>query len=459
MASKKELIQAQSYSRRRLLTVFTSGIPGGKELEPGKPLRAVVAGTALAVLLVVGSLIFGLISPGLPSGWDSNKLLIAKDSGARYVAIKGTLYPVLNTASAQLVIPSADFKVLTVDEAKIADAPRGETIGITGAPDSLPAATDLLPSGWASCTAPDNTITTSLSAGAPSVDVSDGAIVVTADGTDFVIADGVRYAVKGAESASVLRAIGLDTSKPLAVSARWINLFTAGSDLEAVVVPGSGSALPQPLDVDGRSLTVGTVVHFQDTPDDKRYVLTASGELAALSPFSYPLYLLGTGAQLGGEVEVTSAQLGSIPTASKAAQPADWPQDAVKPAAIDGRACAALGSADDGSEHVFLGTPRGSSSDEKMFVTPGHGALARAVNTGETNSGIVYLITDSGTAFPIPDASDDVLARLGFSPDNVVDVPQSWIALFAEGPSLTVDAASSSPTASPSAGGATDSSK
>ena len=455
MASKKELIQAQSYSRRRLLTVFTSGIPGGKELEPSKPLRAVVAGTALAVLLVVGSLVFGLISPGLPSGWDSNTLLLAKDSGARYVAIKGTLYPVLNTASAKLIIPSKDFRVLTVDEAKIADAPRGKTIGITGAPDSLPDASSLIPAGWASCTFADGKETTTLPVDGAPVDPTDDAIVANVDGVTYVVAGGVRYEVEGENPASVLRAVGLDTAKPINVTAKWINLFTAGTALEALTVPQAGSALPEPLSVDGRSLTVGTVVHQEATPDEKLYVLTAQGTAAPLSPFGYQLYRVGSGTQLGDQVEVTPSQFGSIPTDDTAAEPADWPQRAVQPGDAQKGACAALGKpADDGSANIVLATPRDSKAADAspLFVAPGHGALVRAVNTGDTNAGLVYLIDDAGRAFPIPDVKDDVLPRLGFSKSDVTNVPQSWIALFEGGPSLTTGAASETPATSEAAG-------
>jgi hypothetical protein len=76
----------------------------------------------------------------------------------------------------------------------------------------------------------------------------------------------------------------------------------------------------------------------------------------------------------------------------------------------------------------------------------------RAVNTGDTNEGIVYLIDDAGRAFPIPDISDDVLPRLGFSKNDITNVPQSWIALFEEGPSLTTKAASAQPATSEAAG-------
>jgi hypothetical protein len=138
VASKRDLVEAQTYSRRRLLTAFTSGAPGGRELEPTKPLRGVVAGVSLSVLLVLGSLGFGLLSPTLPDGWDDQSLVIVEGDGSRYVGIQGTLHPVLNVTSARLVLDSGSFHVVDVSEDDITDAPRGATIGIAGAPDELP---------------------------------------------------------------------------------------------------------------------------------------------------------------------------------------------------------------------------------------------------------------------------------------------------------------------------------
>ena len=153
MATKKDLVEAQAFSRRRLTTAFVAGAPGGREVEPQRPWRAIIGGLAVTALVAVGGLVAGVLSPGLPSGWDDNRLVIAKKSGARYVAIKKTLYPVINTTSARLLIPADEFKVVTVNDDKIATTPRGAAIGILGAPDSLTPAGRLSRTGWVSCVA------------------------------------------------------------------------------------------------------------------------------------------------------------------------------------------------------------------------------------------------------------------------------------------------------------------
>ena len=53
----------------------------------------------------------------------------------------------------------------------------------------------------------------------------------------------------------------------------------------------------------------------------------------------------------------------------------------------------------------------------------------------------MLLVDESGSAFPVPDASDEVLARLGYTPSHVTRVPPAWTALLPAGPALTEDAA------------------
>lgn len=78
MANKKDLAEAQSYSRRRLVTAFSSGIPDGVELTPKKNQSPVIVGVGLTVIAILVSLFYGMVSPSLPDGWENNKLIVAK---------------------------------------------------------------------------------------------------------------------------------------------------------------------------------------------------------------------------------------------------------------------------------------------------------------------------------------------------------------------------------------------
>ena len=59
MANKKDLAEAQSYSRRRLVTAFSSGIPDGVELTPKKNQSPVIVGVGLTVIAILVSLFYG----------------------------------------------------------------------------------------------------------------------------------------------------------------------------------------------------------------------------------------------------------------------------------------------------------------------------------------------------------------------------------------------------------------
>lgn len=448
MASKKDLVQAQAFSRRRLLTAFVSGAPGGRELEPTKPLRAVVGGLALTGLLVAGSLVMGLVRPGLQDGWDHNSLVVTTDGGSRYVALEGVLYPVLNTASARLLIAS-DFHVVQVAEDKIAQTPRGVTVGIPGAPDELPAPDRLVATGWLACSDAEGATSTVLSSGevptalaaradaVASGDEEATGVLVENAGDLYLLADGRRYLVPRESSTAVLRAVGQETVVPWPVDGRWLNLFPPGADLDPVVVPETGSALPP-----GIAAPPGTMVgSVLATADGGRYVVDARGDLIRMSDFAEPLYRLGSGADVPPDIEVTAAQIGDLRTAVSVLGGADWPTVAPTPVP-DGLAACALLRTDEGMR-VDLVTSDDvvpEAGVDQVAVDPAAGALVRA-SGGAGVSGPVQLIDRSGTAFALPDASEDVLARLGYASEDITPVPQPWLSLFAPGPALSVDAA------------------
>jgi len=53
MTSRKDLLEAQAFVRRRLLAVLVGGAPGGREPEPATTGRSVLGGVALAVLVAL----------------------------------------------------------------------------------------------------------------------------------------------------------------------------------------------------------------------------------------------------------------------------------------------------------------------------------------------------------------------------------------------------------------------
>ncbi len=66
MSATRDLVEANSFSRRRLVTAFVSGAPGGQEVEPARDGRLLVGGLVLALLLVGGTVIVTVLALDWP---------------------------------------------------------------------------------------------------------------------------------------------------------------------------------------------------------------------------------------------------------------------------------------------------------------------------------------------------------------------------------------------------------
>jgi type VII secretion protein EccB len=440
MATKKDLIEAQGFSRRRLLSAFTSGAPGGKELEPAAPLRAVAAGVVLSAMIILAGVFYGLIRPGLPSGWENNTLVLVKDSGARYITIDSVLYPVINTASARMLMPSGKYSVITTDKDTLDGIEIGPTVGILGAPDDIPGPDSLINDDWAACVTDDADTALSLP-DSRLVSAVDEASVVELDGVYYVVAGDTRYEVASNDTDAVLRSVGLSAGSAVTVEARWLNLFEEGTPLAPLVVTNAGDTLGD------TGLTVGGVIHQEGDADDVRYLVSADGELASLSPLAYQLYLLGSGAFLGGETDVSPAEVRGLPNAANPAGGLDWPTEPLTALARDAAPCAVLGHDETGQPQTAFATldDQNDLGDTGVTVAVGGGALVRVGGSTASDAGLVYLVDESGTAYPVPGADADIVGRLGYDIDDVALLPAAWLQFLAAGPELTETAAGSAP--------------
>jgi type VII secretion protein EccB len=445
MASRKDLVEAHAFNRRRLVTAFLGGAPGGRELEPHRPARAVLAGVVLAGLLVAGAAVAGFLRPGLPNGWNRNTLVIAKDSGARYVATGGRLFPVANTTSARLLLPADDFRVVLAPDDRIALEPRGDNLGIVGAPDTLPAADDLVQTGWTSCLDQRGRTRLRIAARPGAAPVPSSTAFVVRSGSDLmVIANGHRFAVPTATRTVTLRALGLDAVPPTVAPASWVNLFPAGPDLVPLRVPGAGSRLPPSLPAPPGASRVGTVVQVTDTAGAERpYVLVPEG-LAPLSPLSAALYQVGDGSLLGVPVRVDQGAVAALPTTAGSIFPGEWPADL--PTAATGPVnCALLLSGPGGRPGTALAAPSapngtpGTASD--AVVDPAHGALVRTASAGDPNRGTVFLVDSTARRYAVGGGVAETQARLGYGHLTPAAVPPAWLEPLRDGPVLSPQAA------------------
>ncbi|GHT83035.1 hypothetical protein FACS1894125_6330 [Actinomycetota bacterium] len=228
MANKKDFQDAAKYANNRLITAFVSGRPENHELEPKNYLTSFIAGIAVCVLLVAGSLIYGIIKPGLSSGWENNKLIVTQ-TGSRYISKDSVIYPVLNLTSARLLIPSNDWTVISTSDDKLVGVKRGETVGIKNAPDYLPGSSDLVREDWNSCLI-SNVAETSLGEKS-SKELSENEVAVFISESEYyLIADGLRYTLpeKSAERENLLDDFGVSDFEVQKSTTAWLNLFPNG---------------------------------------------------------------------------------------------------------------------------------------------------------------------------------------------------------------------------------------
>src|SRR4051812_21788 len=155
MQSRRDQVQAHLFVVGRLTSGILRADPDSPETPLARTTRGLLIGTVLALLAGAALAIYGLIMPGSSAAWRApDTLLIVKDTGARYVYQDGTLHPVLNYASAALLLGRSGAGVTTkqVAAARRPGVRRGEPAGIAGAREDLPTAAVLGgPAAWQVC--------------------------------------------------------------------------------------------------------------------------------------------------------------------------------------------------------------------------------------------------------------------------------------------------------------------
>jgi type VII secretion protein EccB len=246
--------------------------------------RAVSIGIVVAVLICLGAMLLAYFKPLGKRGGDS--LLVDRTTNQLYVVMPGNgqLHPVYNLTSARLVLgnpgnPSA------VKSEELNRMPKGQPIGIPGAPYATPVATTP-ESMWTLC----DTVTKPESI-APAIEtsvillplVSDGSVgpmrpdqglLVSYKGADWLVTENGRHAIDLTDRA-VTSAVGIPvTSKSTPVSEGLFNAIpNAGPwQLSAIGAMGAPNSLGLPP-----NLVIGSVFQTVTDSGDQKYVVLADG--------------------------------------------------------------------------------------------------------------------------------------------------------------------------------------
>lgn len=458
MATRKDQLDAFNFARRRMVANLVAPTATGSDEGAPRPVRTFATSIVLSAIAIAGVAVLGVFKPSAPSGWQGG-LAVDSSSGAAYIDHGGQLHAIYNITSARLLL-GPKFQKFDVPDSTLngSGIPVGSPVGILGAPEDVPAASNMTLSQWSLCQNETNPSDEGQSGGKTFLEVgywptssptglwtsgSSNAMFVHDSADDVFLIDGdYRFPVgnDGTEHNTVqafLGAMNQDSNLTGSddtgywVSDAWLSAFAPGG---AIAYP-SLSDLGQEPSASGQLGEIGQY----GTIGTSGYVQTDRG-VAKLTTFEYDLYISNPALADDGVKTFAPGKLTqSAVTAANAANGApivpdvftsgsvgsNWPQyapilhgeDLDDQNAVD--VCVGYDGQSDGSTSALTtwlsptlpyGTPSGqfglsqpgsTAYANVVMVKPGYGVIAQASNGGPTGSGVDYLVEDSGYRYAL----------------------------------------------------------
>jgi type VII secretion protein EccB len=255
--------------------------------------RALSVGLMLGVVMLAGAFILSILKPAGASG---NQVILAeRSSNALYVKVNDELHPVLNLASARLIVGKPDAPTV-VKSAEIDKFPLGNTLGILNAPTRMQQ-NPARDARWMLC---DNVAAgpetgTTITSGDPvpgpghATPLSGNTAILATDRTDgstWLIWDGKRSAID-LNNAAATAAVGInvDTPSPRPINPALLNLIPQSPPLVVPFIANAGdpprfawpvAGAPAPL--------IGSVVVDHDENNQLRYYVVGAEGMQPISP-------------------------------------------------------------------------------------------------------------------------------------------------------------------------------
>jgi type VII secretion protein EccB len=457
MASRTDQLQSYQFMTQRVISALVM-----RETDPRQsPLRrgigAIFVGLMIAVMTAAGFGVYGLLTKVGGNDWQtSGAVVIEKESGASYVYLNGVLHPTLNYASALLAaggVGQAAPSVFRVAANSLLSVPRGSTVGIPNAPNSLPAADKEIGLPWSMCVVPGvdpqgHPITTvdlavSLAPTGAQALTDQVLLVKDADTSEtFMIWHGTRHLVQRSQVtlAKLFGAVAAST-----VGSAFINSLVRGSDVAPVQVTNYGqqsSAIP------GRDN--GNVLEVTTGSGKQDYVVLDNG-LVPLNPFQV-LLLEAIHPDLKPVPVDAVPRSGQQPaTGPDADLPSNVPQlqavsanDLICASTTNAQASPTLsvGGSMSGLDKALPTTgssAAGAPLAERILIPGGRVAVVRALGAPNDPTTNYFVITDIGMRYPV--STPAVLTMLGYASTQAVDVPVELVSRIPAGPTLDPAAA------------------
>jgi type VII secretion protein EccB len=461
MASRSDQLHSHQFTLQRVIKALALRDPDAPAAPTRRAAGAVFASVMVATLALSAVGVYSVLRPSASSSWrDVHAVIIEKETGSKYVFRDGVLYPVVNHASALLILGSVPTDPILVPRSALIGVPRGPRLGISGAPDSLPAAADLVSGPWSLCARPtagdgapadrrvESVLVVDSGAAGKGAPIADRA-VLAADllGGLHVLWQGHRFPVRKPEV--VLIALGWRGKTPTVLPNAVLNAIPVGQEIGPVRLPEGGETSI----VEGRK--VGTVFVVQNQGGEREYVVALAAGVAQITQVQADLLLTDPANGLGGAVQMTQAQYASVPKVQSLVPKGDVVGPQTTPALAEpvagGGVCVSfvddarvpqLGLApvaDSGVGEVRVPGGAGAAATvDWVAVPPGRGVLVESLTSART-PGAIALVSDLGIRFPLP--SPEVLTTLGYGGVRPVRLPSALVTLLPVGNALDPAAA------------------
>ncbi|MCV7314247.1 type VII secretion protein EccB [Mycolicibacillus parakoreensis] len=427
--------------------------------------RSLTVSALIAVVLLAGAFVLSIIKPAGISG--NRPLLADRSTNALYVVVNDRLHPVLNLASARLVIGKPENPT-SVKSSEFSQFPLDNTLGIPGAPAHIVQSPDR-DSRWLVCDTVSGPETgTTVIAGDPvpgpghaGILPESDAILVTADdgATTWLIWDDKRARLDLADAA-VTSALGVnvDTPEPRAIDRQLLNLIPESPPLVVPFVANAGDPPRFVWPAAGAAPAIGSVV--VDHEDNRlRYYLVDGEGLQPISPVIAAMLRAHDAHGLVEPPRLTPDQVATAPAAHPLPVD-DYPREplsVIDPVTdpvtcgqwvkLDGAPTSRLSllvgqrlPVDAATTPVSL-VAAGATTADHVVMPPGAGYFVQ-VTGREPKSGTkesLFWVSDLGVRYGVQDSPDQpgkAAAALGMTTDPIA-APWAVVTLFQPGPTLS----------------------
>ncbi|WKG04159.1 type VII secretion protein EccB [Mycolicibacterium sp. HK-90] len=426
--------------------------------------RAVLTGVLILVTGLIGCFLFSLIRPGGAAGNDV--ILADRSTAALYVRVGEQLHPVLNLTSARLIAGKADNPT-TVKTSEIDKFPRGNLLGIPGAPERMVQSASTS-ADWTVCdsNSGDNAgvtlIAGTLASGeerALPLTAGQGVLVHHDGGPtpgDWLLWDGKRSPIDLANRA-VTDALGFgaEIPAPRPIAAGLFNAIPEAPALTAPAIAGAGAPAQFPL---SQPAPVGAVVSAAEADNTVRYYAVLTDGLQPISPVLASIlrntdsFGLHEPPRLGADevartpvahgIDTAAYPAGTLDLVSASTAPVTCAQWSKPAGATESRLTVLSGAAlpaPDGQRSVGLVGAGANGAASRVALAPGSGYLVQTVGAepGSPTAGSLFWVSDTGVRYGIDtDGDDKTLAALGLTAP-ALPIPWSILTQFAAGPTLS----------------------